>query len=61
MTAHVVRLLAVTLLLLLASASAGASRVRPPVALTASPSHVRLPGAGRAVVRTRAPSAWWWM
>ena len=57
MTAHVVRLFALSLLFLLASASAGAGGVRPPVALTASPSHVRLPGAGRAVVRVTNPGA----
>jgi hypothetical protein len=37
--------------LALASASAGASGARPPVALTASPSHVELAGSGRASVR----------
>jgi hypothetical protein len=57
MTARVARLAALTTLLLLASASAGASRVRPSVALTASPSHVRLAGAGRAVVRVTNPGA----
>jgi hypothetical protein len=55
MTALVARVGAMAFLLLLASASAGASGVRPPVALTASPSHVRLAGAGRAVVRVTNP------
>ena len=39
------------LVLALASASAGASGARPPVALTASPSHVDLVGSGRTSVR----------
>jgi hypothetical protein len=55
MIARVARIMVVALVLVLASASAGASRVRPTVALTASPSHVRLPGAGRAVVRVTNP------
>lgn len=38
-------------LLALASASAGASGARPPVALTASPAHLELAGSGRATVR----------
>ena len=42
---------AALLVLALASASAGASGARPPVALTASPSHVDLAGSGRASVR----------
>jgi hypothetical protein len=55
MTTLVARLSAATLVLLLASASAGASRVRPPVALSASPAHVRLVGAGQAQVRVTNP------
>jgi hypothetical protein len=39
------------LLLALASAPAGASAARPPVALTASPAHVELAGAARATVK----------
>jgi hypothetical protein len=42
---------AALLVLALASASAGASGARPPVALTASPSQVELAGSGRASVR----------
>lgn len=41
----------VLLLLALAPVSAGASATRPPVALTASPAHVQLSGAGQATVR----------
>ena len=41
----------VPVLLALASASAGASGARPPVALTASPAHLELAGTGRATVR----------
>ena len=37
----------------LASASAGASAARPPVALSASPAHVELDGSARATVRIR--------
>jgi hypothetical protein len=51
MTNPLARLPAVGVLLLLASASAGASRGRPPVALTASPAQVQISGAGRALVR----------
>jgi hypothetical protein len=40
----------VGVLLALASAPAGASGAKPPVALTASPAHVELPGAARATV-----------
>ena len=45
------RIGALTFLFLLASASAGASRTRPPMALTASPEHVSLAGNGRATIR----------
>ncbi len=45
------RVAAVPFLLALASASAGASGARPPVALTASPAHLELAGTGRATVR----------
>ena len=45
------RIAAVPALLALASASAGASGARPPVALTASPAHLELAGTGRATVR----------
>jgi hypothetical protein len=41
----------VALVLVPASASAGAGTVRPPVALIASPSHVALDGAARATIR----------
>jgi hypothetical protein len=41
----------VPILLALASASAGASGARQPVALTASPAHLELAGTGRATVR----------
>lgn len=52
MIASVVRVPTLGLVLLLASASAGASSTpAPPVALTASPSHLNLAGAGRATVR----------
>jgi hypothetical protein len=37
-------------MLVLVPASAGASTIRPPVALTASPSHLGLDGSGRATV-----------
>ena len=47
----VARATSIALLLALASASAGASGARPPVALTASPAHVELAGSGRATVR----------
>jgi hypothetical protein len=42
---------ALSVVVALASASAGASGARPPVALTASPSRVELPGTARATVR----------
>jgi hypothetical protein len=51
MTGGVLRVAGLALLLVLASASAGASGARPPVALTASPAHVDLAGSGRATVR----------
>jgi len=51
MTRGVLRVGGLALLLALASASAGASRARPPVALTASPAHVELAGSERATVR----------
>jgi hypothetical protein len=51
MMVGVTRIAAVPVLLALASASAGASGARPPVALTASPSHLELAGTGRATVR----------
>ncbi len=44
-------------LLVLASASAGASAARPPVALTASPAHVELAGSSRTTVRVRNAGA----
>jgi hypothetical protein len=43
----------VLILLALASASAGASVARPPVALTASPARVDLAGSSRSIVRVR--------
>jgi hypothetical protein len=51
MTFGVLRAAAVSFVLALASASAGASAGRPPVAITASPSQVDLAGAARASVR----------
>ncbi len=52
MIAGVARIAALApVLLALASASAGASGARPPVALTASPAHLELTGAARATVR----------
>jgi hypothetical protein len=51
MTAALLRVAALSLVLALASASAGASLARPPVAITASPSHVDLAGSARATVR----------
>jgi len=51
MTGGLLRVAGLGLLLGLASASAGASGARPPVALTASPAHVDLAGSGRATVR----------
>ena len=51
MIGGVLRVAGLALLLALASASAGASGARPPVALTASPAHVELAGSGRATVR----------
>ncbi len=51
MTARLLRAAALPLVLALASASAGAGAARPPVAITASPSHVDLAGSGRASVR----------
>jgi hypothetical protein len=51
MIVGVARVAAVPVLLALASASAGASGARPPVALTASPAHLELAGTGRATVR----------
>ena len=52
MTVGLVRAAALPLVVLtLASASAGASVARPPVALTASPSHVDLVGSSQALVR----------
>jgi hypothetical protein len=45
------RLVGVALVLVPASASAGAGTARPPVALTASPARVALEGAARATVR----------
>jgi hypothetical protein len=51
MSMWLVRAAALPLVLALASASAGASGGRPPVALTASPSHVALTGTSRATVR----------
>jgi hypothetical protein len=47
------RLVLTSLVLALASASAGASAARPPVALSASPAHVVLAGSARATVRVR--------
>lgn len=46
-----IRVAALPILLTLASASAGASGARAPVALTASPAHVELAGAGKQTVR----------
>ncbi len=51
MIVGVARGVLVPVLLALASASAGASGARPPVALTASPAHLELAGTGRATVR----------
>ena len=51
MIGGVARLAVVPVLLALASASAGASGARSPVALTASPAHLELVGAARATVR----------
>ena len=51
MIVGVARVAVVPVLLALASASAGASGARPPVALTASPAHLELAGTGRATVR----------
>jgi hypothetical protein len=51
MTARLLGAAALPLVLALASASAGASVARPPVALTASPSRVELTGNERATVR----------
>ncbi len=51
MTGSALRVAGLAVLLALASASAGASGARPPVALTASPAHVELAGSGRATVR----------
>ena len=51
MIVGVARVAAVPFLLALASASAGASAARPPVALTTSPAHLELAGTGRAIVR----------
>jgi len=51
MTGGVLPVAGLALVLALASASAGASGVRPPVALTASPAHVELAGSGRVTVR----------
>ena len=51
MIVGVARVAAVPFLLALASASAGASGARPPVALTTSPAHLELAGTGRATVR----------
>ena len=51
MIVGVARGVLIPVLLALASASAGASGARPPVALTASPAHVELAGTGRATVR----------
>lgn len=48
---RIARLSTLALLLALASASAGASGGRPPVALTASPAHVELSGAALATIR----------
>ena len=45
------RVAGLAVLLVLASASAGASTPRPPVALTASPAHVELAGSARTTVR----------
>jgi hypothetical protein len=51
MTDAVRRFGTLALVLALAPASAGASGARPPVAITASPSHVDLAGSARATVR----------
>jgi hypothetical protein len=51
MIERVLRVAAIAGLLTLASASAGASGARPPVALVASPAHVELAGSGRTTVR----------
>ena len=51
MTSASLRAAALPLVLALASASAGASGARPPVAITASPSHVELTGTADATVR----------
>ena len=51
MIVGVARGVLVPVLLALASASAGASGARPPVALTASPAHLELAGTNRETVR----------
>jgi hypothetical protein len=51
MIAAIGRVITVALALALALASAGARAARPPVALTASPSHVTMAGSARAIVR----------
>lgn len=51
MIARATRLLAVALVLVPASAAADAGTTRPPIALTASPSHVTLSGTARATIR----------
>ena len=51
MMVDALRAAALLLVLALASATAGASGARPPVAITASPSHVELAGTARATVR----------
>ena len=51
MTGAGLRVAGLAALLVLASATAGASAVRPPVALTASPAHVELAGSALTTVR----------